>query len=91
MNVNVFDPFVSKEIIKSYGGNKVEKLDTAVTTADFISIHMPLNEETRNLIDIKMLKTMKKNTVIINTARGGVINEKDLDQALKKKLSLLQV
>ena len=86
MKVNVYDPFVSKEIIKSYGGNKVEKLDTAVTTADFISIHMPLNEETRNLIDIKMLKTMKKNTVIINTARGGVINEIDLDKALKEQI-----
>ena len=86
MKVNVYDPFVSKEIIKSYGGNKVEKLDDAVTTADFISIHIPLNKETRNLIDIKMLKTMKKNTVIINTARGGVINEIDLDKALKEKI-----
>ena len=85
MKVNVYDPFVNKEIIKSFGGNKVEKLNTAVTTADFISIHMPINKETRNLIDLKMLKTMKKNTIIINTARGGVINEKDLDQALKEK------
>ena len=85
MKVNVYDPFVSKEIIKSFGGNKVEKLNTAVKTADFISIHMPLNKETRNLIDLEMLKTMKKNTIIVNTARGGVINEKDLDKALKEK------
>ena len=86
MNVNVFDPFVDKETIKSFGGNKVEKLDESVTTADFISIHMPLNKDTKNLIDLKMLKTMKKNTIIINTARGGVINEKDLDQALNEKI-----
>ena len=86
MKVNVYDPFITKEIIKSFGGNKVEKLNTAVTTADFISIHMPLNKETRNLIDLEMLKTMKKNTIIINTARGGVINEKDLDKALKEKI-----
>ena len=47
---------------------------------------MPLNKETRNLIDSKMLKTMKKNTIIVNTARGGIINEKDLDKALKEKI-----
>ena len=86
MKVNVYDPFVNNEIIKSFGGNKVEDLNTAVKTADFISIHMPLNKETRNLIDLKMLKNMKKNTIIINTARGGVINERDLDKALKEKI-----
>ena len=47
---------------------------------------MPLNKGTRNLIDLKMLKNMKKNTIIINTARGGVINERDLDKALKEKI-----
>ena len=86
MKVNVYDPFINKEIIKSFGGNKVEDLNAAVKTADFISIHMPLNEKTRNLIDLKMLKNMKKNTIIINTARGGVVNERDLDQALKEKI-----
>ena len=86
MKVNVYDPFVNKETIKSFGGNKVEDLNAAVKTADFISIHMPLNKETRNLIDLKMLRTMKKDTIIINTARGGIINEKDLDQALKEKI-----
>ena len=86
MKVNVYDPFVNKETIKSFGGNKVEDLNAAVKTADFISIHMPLNKETRNFIDLKMLKNMKKNTIIINTARGGIINERDLDQALKEKI-----
>ncbi len=86
MKVDVYDPFVSGQIIKSFGGNKVENLNSAVTNADYISIHMPLNEKTKNLINMKVLKTMKKNTIIINTARGGVINEKDLDQALNEKI-----
>ena len=86
MKVNVYDPFVNKEIIKSFGGTKVENLNSSVITADFISIHMPLNNETKNLIDYKILKTMKKNVIIINTARGGIINEKDLDQALREKI-----
>ena len=86
MNVKVYDPFVSNEIIESFGGKKVENLNTAVTTADFISLHMPLNENTKNLINLKLLKTMKNNTIVINTARGGVINEKDLNQALNDKI-----
>ena len=47
---------------------------------------MPLNEKTRNLIDAKILRTMKSNAIIINTARGGIINEVDLDNALKSKI-----
>tara|TARA_A100001011_G_scaffold272853_1_gene282124 strand:- start:2891 stop:3847 length:957 start_codon:yes stop_codon:yes gene_type:complete len=86
MKVNVFDPFVEESIIKSFGGNKVNKLEDSIKTADFVSIHMPLNEKTKNLINLKVLKTMKKNSIIINTARGGIINETDLDTALKSKL-----
>ena len=86
MKVFVYDPYVNKEIIESYGGKKVEDLNVAVKTIDFVSIHMPLNKETKNLIDINILKKMKKNTIIVNTARGGVINEIDLDKALKDKI-----
>ena len=86
MKVNIYDPFVDGETIKSLGGNKVENLSSAVKTADFISIHIPLNNETKNLIDINMLNKMKKNVIIVNTSRGGVINEKDLDKALKEKI-----
>ena len=86
MKVFVYDPFVNKEVIESYGGKKVEDLNVAVKTIDFVSIHMPLNKETKNLIDINILKKMKKNTIIVNTARGGVINEIDLDKALKDKI-----
>ena len=86
MKVFVYDPYVNKEIIESYGGKKVEDLNVAVKTIDFLSIHMPLNKETKNLIDINILKKMKKNTIIVNTARGGVINEIDLDKALKDKI-----
>ena len=86
MKVFVYDPFVNKEVIESYGGKKVEDLNVAVKTIDFVSIHMPLNKETKNLIDINILKKMKKNTISVNTARGGVINEIDLDKALKDKI-----
>ncbi len=82
MKVNVFDPFVDKKTIESFGGKKIDDIYSGIKTADFLSIHMPLNNETRNLINLDKLKTMKKNAIIINTARGGIINEVDLDVAL---------
>tara|TARA_Y100001970_G_scaffold274181_1_gene373556 strand:+ start:1228 stop:2211 length:984 start_codon:yes stop_codon:yes gene_type:complete len=86
MNVFVYDPFVDYETIKSLGGQKVEKLEEAVKIMDAVSLHLPLNDKTRNLIDINLLKTMKKNCILINAARGGIVNEKDLNAALNQGL-----
>ena len=86
MNVFVYDPFVSAEIIESFGGKKVDDLKEAVKTMDAISLHIPLNDETKNMINLDLLKTMKKNCIIINAARGGIINETDLDKALNDNL-----
>ena len=88
MKPMVYDPFIDKNEIEKYGGNKIENLDLALKSADYISIHMPLNSKTKNLIDLNKLKSMKKNTIIINTARGGIINEQDLDYAVKKNIIL---
>ena len=86
MNVFVYDPFISAEKIESYGGKKVDDLSEAVKTMDAISLHIPLNDETKNMINLDLLKTMKKNCIIINAARGGIINESDLDKALNDDL-----
>ena len=86
MNVFVYDPFVSKDIIEKLGGKKVEDLTEAVKSMDAISLHMPLNEKTNNIINYGLLKTMRKNCIIINAARGGMINENDLDKALNESL-----
>ena len=86
MNVFVYDPFVSKDIIEKLGGKKVEDLTEAVKSMDAISLHMPLNEKTKNIINYDLLKTMRKNCIIINAARGGMINENDLDKALNESL-----
>ena len=86
MNVFVYDPFVSKEVIESLGGKKVENLEDSIKNMDAVSLHVPLNDKTKNLINYNLLKTMKKNCIIINAARGGVINEIDLDRALNENL-----
>ena len=86
MNVFVYDPFVSKEVIESLGGKKVENLEDSIKNMDAVSLHVPLNDKTKNLINYNLLRTMKKNCIIINAARGGVINEIDLDRALNENL-----
>ena len=86
MNVYVYDPFVDKDIIDKLGGKKVNNIEEAVKTMDVISLHMPLTEKTENLINYDLLKTMKKNCIIINAARGGIINEEDLNKALNEDL-----
>ena len=53
---------------------------------DILSIHVPLNKNTKNMISAKELKLMKKEAIIINTSRGGIINENDLIKTLKKKI-----
>jgi len=86
MNVFVYDPFVSSEKIESLGGKKVENFKESVKIMDALSLHIPLNDETKNMINLDLLKTMKKNCIIINAARGGIINENDLDKALNDNL-----
>ena len=86
MNIFVYDPFISNEEIEKLGGAKVEDLETSLSKMDAISIHMPLNDKTKHLIDYDMIKKMKKNCILINAARGGIINEEDLNKALNENL-----
>ena len=86
MKVNVYDPFVSKEIISQFGGNKIDNLDDGLKSCDYLSLHIPLTEKTKNMINGSKLNSMKKTAVIINTSRGGIINEIDLDNALNDKI-----
>ena len=83
-NILVYDPFVDKEIIQKNGYEKID-FDTGIKLADFITVHMPLSEKTKNIINKKVFEEMKDNAIIVNTARGGIINEKDLYWALKNE------
>ena len=73
MKVSVYDPFIESNTIESFGGTKIENLDNVLSDIDIFTIHTPLNSKTKNLITLDRLNKMKKNTVIINTARGGII------------------
>ena len=82
MRVIAFDPFLSPERALEIGVEKVE-LDELFTRADFITLHTPLTDRTRNIIDAKALARMKPSVRIINCARGGLVDEKALAEALK--------
>ena len=84
MNVYIYDPFVSKEEIESFGGKKIEDLKEGVKKMDALTLHMPLNEKTKNIINYDVLKNMKKDCIIINASRGGIINENDLNKSLNE-------
>ena len=84
MEVYVYDPFLDSDSIEKNKCIPIEK-NEGLALADFITIHLPLNENTTNFISEVDLKLMKKNTVLVNTSRGGIVNEDDLYQALKAK------
>ena len=86
MNVYVYDPYINDEKIKSLGGKKVNDLKEAIKEMDAISLHMPLNDETKNIVNYDLLRSMKTNCIVVNAARGGIINEVDLDKALRENL-----
>ena len=82
MNVIAYDPFISPEAELSSGLQLVD-LGQIYVEADFISFHTPLTNRTRNLINAEAIAQMKDGVRIINCARGGIVNECDLYEALK--------
>lgn len=82
VKVQVFDPFLTPAIIAQYGATSVD-LKTLMATSDYISLHAPLLMTTRCLINEELLALVKPSAILINTARGGLVNEAALVAALK--------
>jgi D-3-phosphoglycerate dehydrogenase len=82
MNVLIFDPYVDQATIAAAGYEAVADLDTALPRADFVSIHCPKSPATIGLINAARLALMKKGAFLVNTARGGIIDEPALYDAL---------
>ena len=83
-NVYVFDPFINISEIHKHNCIPVNK-DEGIKLADYISVHLPLNQDTKNFISDEEFALMKNSVIIANTARGGIINENALLNALKSK------
>ena len=83
-NVYGYDPFIDAEKAAKRGFEKVEAIEELLELSDFVSINVHLNDSTRNLIHGEMFDHFRPNAILVNTARGGIVNEKDLYQALKE-------
>jgi D-3-phosphoglycerate dehydrogenase / 2-oxoglutarate reductase len=82
MNVLVYDPYKSAAEIKAAGCEPVSNLEAALPRADFVSIHCPKTAETVGMFNAARLKRMKPTAYLINTARGGIVDEAALHEAL---------
>jgi len=82
MNVYVYDPYIDHEKINKSGAIAIENFKDNLPKMDAITLHCPKNEETTNLFTKNEFQKMKKDAFIINCARGGILNEEDLYEAL---------
>ncbi len=80
-----YDPYVDKKLEKEFN-LKFVTFEDVITNSDIISIHVPLSNETKNLINTSAFKKMLKKPVLINTSRGSIVNEEDLISAYKNKI-----
>lgn len=85
VKVLVYDAYLTDKDSKKYGVEFADSMDEVFQTSDIISLHIPLTEETKGLVNKEKLAMMKPTAYIVNTCRGGVINEKDLIEALEQK------
>ena len=82
MTVLIYDPYVPAATIKAAGYEAVADLDAALPRADFVSIHCPKSPETIGLFNAARLALLKPTAYLVNTARGGIVDEKALYAAL---------
>ncbi|KAH7324539.1 D-isomer specific 2-hydroxyacid dehydrogenase [Stachybotrys elegans] len=83
-----YDPYVPAGAWSNITHERASTLDEVWAKADIITVHMPLTPETRDMISYEQMKAMKPSTILINAARGGIINEQDLECAISQKLIL---
>jgi D-3-phosphoglycerate dehydrogenase len=85
MHILAFDPYIKREKAEKLGVELADKLEDLLTRSDVITFHTPLTEETQGFVGKAEIEMMKERVVLINCARGGVVDEDDLAQALRSK------
>lgn len=83
LQVMVYDPFVQQSTLEEYSAKRCE-LEELIAQSDVLSLHVPLNEKTRHLINAKSISLMKPEAVLVNTSRGGLVDTTALCDALRK-------
>ena len=85
LKVKAYDPFLTDARVHRLGIERVKTLENLVSESDIISLHIPKTEKTTNIINASLIKKMKRTAILVNCARGGLIDEKALASALKEK------
>ena len=83
MEVIAFDPYISTSVFQRLNITRIESLEDLASRCDILSVHVPLNKETKGMVHRGILNLMKKGSWIVNAARGGIILEKDILEALE--------
>ncbi|HLR47346.1 MAG TPA: phosphoglycerate dehydrogenase, partial [Deinococcales bacterium] len=83
MTVIAYDPYVSRQRVRDLGVELIDDLDDLLPRADFLTVHTPLTDETRGLIGARELDLLPRRAVVVNAARGGIIDEAALEEALE--------
>jgi len=83
VRIVVYDPYISEEVVREFGVERVEELDQLLKTSDIVTLHIPLTNETRHMIGWRELNMMKRNAILINTSRGAIVDEEALYKAVK--------
>jgi len=83
VRVLAYDPYLTQESAEQWQVEKVDSPEAIFSESDIVSLHLPLTDETRGMVNYALLSRMKPTAYLINTARGGVVNEADLLQALE--------
>lgn len=84
MQVMVYDPYVDKDLVKSLGCIAENDFDRFIKNVDYLSLHVPLTKETEGIVNSELLNKMKPSSILINTSRGPLVCESDLNDALAK-------
>lgn len=82
MNVVAYDPYLPANVFEEQEATSMS-IEEVLKVADYVTIHMPLNAETKNLFNAESIANMKSDAVVLNMARGGIVNEQDMYEALK--------
>ena len=82
MNIVAYDPYLPAHVFEEQQATSMS-IDDVLKTSDYVTIHMPLTPETKNLFNAKSIAEMKPDAVVLNMARGGIVNEQDMYEALK--------
>jgi D-3-phosphoglycerate dehydrogenase len=85
MEVQAFDPYLSPSEIEAGGAKPAKNMKALFSSSHVVSIHVPLNEETRGLVGKSLLACMRPDAMLINTSRGGIIDEEALAEALRER------